>query len=534
MGIVTRKAKNCYNWKGFTQIVSKLNDLREKAQSDLYGTPDDFRTPIPSRKPSKKPSGRSRSDNCSLDAADTQSRSESQTPFPSSLETEPDLEQRPRSRPVGGSRKEKSLGVLSQRFVQLFLLAGVKAVSLDQAAIQLLGRSPCDADPLAISPAEGDASKLLKTKVRRLYDIANILSSLQLIEKVHTANRKPAFTWLGPDSSSSAVMALQTNGTARQATEAAVESLKRQAPDDADRARAAIKRKKPFSRRSVQSPCKEKREEGAKGELGSQGSPGKIENAGFDEETVGQLDGILETFPESYAKRWREYVNSVNGMLVRGQVTREKAYESISSVLSQAKESNGGTNTKSEDVGEKQLMAAQQLSALATTGGKSRGGGDGELNENISQVKTEAVKVGNFGGPHGSPVTRSTEEEMGIVKRAVANGGDSTSMGSTMTYQSGACQGNGGGAYVGGMGWPWTQAYVASYMKDAAAAGPEYVRAAEQWLASLQQWQTMWASSLSVFNSVHVTMQNTSEHMQPRKLLPLLQSNDDDESCLQS
>ena len=40
-------------------------------------------------------------------------------------------------------------------------------------------------------------------KVRRLYDIANILSSLQLIQKVHIHNiqsgRKPGFRWIGMD-----------------------------------------------------------------------------------------------------------------------------------------------------------------------------------------------------------------------------------------------------------------------------------------------------------------------------------------------
>ncbi len=39
-------------------------------------------------------------------------------------------------------------------------------------------------------------------KVRRLYDIANVLRSLKLIEKVHVTEergRKPAFEWVGPE-----------------------------------------------------------------------------------------------------------------------------------------------------------------------------------------------------------------------------------------------------------------------------------------------------------------------------------------------
>lgn len=39
-------------------------------------------------------------------------------------------------------------------------------------------------------------------KIRRLYDIANILTSLHLIEKVHVTElrgRKPAFQYIGPN-----------------------------------------------------------------------------------------------------------------------------------------------------------------------------------------------------------------------------------------------------------------------------------------------------------------------------------------------
>lgn len=40
--------------------------------------------------------------------------------------------------------------------------------------------------------------KTLKTKIRRLYDIANVLQSIGLIQKTHmSSNRKPAFGWIG-------------------------------------------------------------------------------------------------------------------------------------------------------------------------------------------------------------------------------------------------------------------------------------------------------------------------------------------------
>ncbi|KAG7481947.1 hypothetical protein JOB18_008799 [Solea senegalensis] len=89
------------------------------------------------------------------------------------------------------SRKDKSLRVMSQKFVMLFLVSNSRVVSLDVAAKILIGEDQ-DADP--------DKNKF-KTKVRRLYDIANVLRSLKLIEKVHVTDkrgRKPAFEWVGP------------------------------------------------------------------------------------------------------------------------------------------------------------------------------------------------------------------------------------------------------------------------------------------------------------------------------------------------
>lgn len=43
-----------------------------------------------------------------------------------------------------------------------------------------------------------EEAQKLKTKIRRLYDIANVLQSIGLIEKTnHTYNKKPAFRWIG-------------------------------------------------------------------------------------------------------------------------------------------------------------------------------------------------------------------------------------------------------------------------------------------------------------------------------------------------
>ncbi|KAD7478663.1 hypothetical protein E3N88_01799 [Mikania micrantha] len=66
----------------------------------------------------------------------------------------------------------------------LDLLKVADLISLDTAATALLGDVH---DPTA-----------MRTKVRRLYDIANVLSSMDLLEKTrHPESGKPSFRWLG-------------------------------------------------------------------------------------------------------------------------------------------------------------------------------------------------------------------------------------------------------------------------------------------------------------------------------------------------
>eukprot|EP00073_Rattus_norvegicus_P019654 XP_006229325.1 PREDICTED: transcription factor E2F8 isoform X1 [Rattus norvegicus] len=112
------------------------------------------------------------------------------------------------------SRKDKSLRVMSQKFVMLFLVSTPQIVSLEIAAKILIGEDHVE---------DLDKSKF-KTKIRRLYDIANVLSSLDLIKKVHVTEergRKPAFKWTGPEispnnSGSSPVMPLTASLEAEQ------------------------------------------------------------------------------------------------------------------------------------------------------------------------------------------------------------------------------------------------------------------------------------------------------------------------------
>jgi hypothetical protein len=62
---------------------------------------------------------------------------------------------------------------------------------------------PCcqQSNPDGQSEPVGTKSRQFRSKVRRLYDIANILTSLGLICKVHrseSSSRKPAFRYTGP------------------------------------------------------------------------------------------------------------------------------------------------------------------------------------------------------------------------------------------------------------------------------------------------------------------------------------------------
>jgi len=146
--VVSRKAKNRYIWYGVTRLPLALQ------KQYLMGPPDEG----------------SGEDNDS-DGSDNEGDGAKSNAVPGKRT----------------SRREKSLGVLSQKFVRLFLHAQCGVVSLESAARRLMEESTID-------------ENRLKTKIRRLYDIANILCSLNLIEKTHLADgsRKPAFKWKYP------------------------------------------------------------------------------------------------------------------------------------------------------------------------------------------------------------------------------------------------------------------------------------------------------------------------------------------------
>lgn len=175
VGILVRRAKNRYTWIGFGGVPAALKELKERALKEMSGSVSP---------PLEEPSAANVSDDeddDKLGDADGDAESEKLSQSADNPSDKPDT---PRCQLRSDHRKEKSLGLLTQNFVKLFLTMEVETISLDEAARLLLG--------------EGHAESNMRTKVRRLYDIANVLSSLNLIEKTQQADsRKPAFRWLG-------------------------------------------------------------------------------------------------------------------------------------------------------------------------------------------------------------------------------------------------------------------------------------------------------------------------------------------------
>uniref|UniRef100_A0A8D3A6E3 Transcription factor E2F8 n=1 Tax=Scophthalmus maximus TaxID=52904 RepID=A0A8D3A6E3_SCOMX len=185
--MVSRSAKNRYWWHGRSKLAQTLAILKQVGEEHRYGQQmQQIRQRILLDR--------------EFDFDGDEKENESEEVAPAELESGehgqrelffvelPGVEFKAAS---VNSRKDKSLRVMSQKFVMLFLVSSPRVVSLDVAAKILIGED---------QGADQDKNKF-KTKVRRLYDIANVLRSLKLIEKVHVTEergRKPAFEWVGP------------------------------------------------------------------------------------------------------------------------------------------------------------------------------------------------------------------------------------------------------------------------------------------------------------------------------------------------
>ncbi|XP_049617079.1 transcription factor E2F7 isoform X1 [Syngnathus scovelli] len=151
--IVGRMAKNSYTWHGRLRLEATLQELQRQGRQQGYQRHMEL---------ANREAGRSQEGDGGEDD----------------------------NGQAAGKRKDKSLRIMSQKFVMLFLVSKTQTVTLEAAAKVLIEESQ-----------DSSSHSKYKTKVRRLYDIANVLTSLGLIKKVHVREergRKPAFRWLGP------------------------------------------------------------------------------------------------------------------------------------------------------------------------------------------------------------------------------------------------------------------------------------------------------------------------------------------------
>ena len=93
---------------------------------------------------------------------------------------------------VPAGAKTKGMAQTCQKLIQIFLVSGRTEIGLTEAAEEVLG---------PLSPAEeANAAKAMKTKVRRMYDIANVLQSLGILQKENVGStslqNKPSFRWV--------------------------------------------------------------------------------------------------------------------------------------------------------------------------------------------------------------------------------------------------------------------------------------------------------------------------------------------------
>lgn len=154
------KAKNCYEWLGYGDLPKTLTKFKELAPTQV--APSGGALPV----------GALGTSGCKPVYNETTGARVGFAPRTSA------------------QRQERSLGILAQRFVMLLLSEEGKLVTLEDAVVRLT------------CPGIENTATKNKTRVRRLYDIGNVLCSLKLIEKdtirVEGA-RKPAFKWNGID-----------------------------------------------------------------------------------------------------------------------------------------------------------------------------------------------------------------------------------------------------------------------------------------------------------------------------------------------
>jgi CCR4-NOT transcriptional regulation complex NOT5 subunit len=233
IGLVSKKHKNTYAWLGMhpdhlSKIFGRLQATAiaaypEDAGTFLFGTP---------RITEKQENDQGSQEN-KVDRIDPSSKSNEDQSVPPATPSSGSISMAQSDK----GRENKSLAKLSQEFLQLFLV-GHEVLSLPEASDKIQGTTSMEeliamgtvnqsissassvkSTPAAAKPNEKNESTVfqprtpsmvkeererkaaaargLKTKIRRLYDIANVFLSVGLLRKVEggDSSRRPNFAW---------------------------------------------------------------------------------------------------------------------------------------------------------------------------------------------------------------------------------------------------------------------------------------------------------------------------------------------------
>jgi E2F/DP family winged-helix DNA-binding domain len=554
LGCVHREAKNVYAWNTIKHLEEKLAELKENSAKVVCGPRESSASAAAAastvhRGPGSLPLQPREMDLNARNVFESGGFTRSAAAFPEMLE-----------KPASGNRKEKSLGILCQRFVQLFLLAENHIVGLDEAATVLSDGTTL---PPAHEPLSKDASaKILKTKVRRLYDIANVLTSLCLIEKVSSRTRKPCFRWIGADENN----ALETlRGEPRHP------SAETTAPGSASRpTNSASKAALPPLKRHLSSIDGSFSAGSVAGPIGNRGPKRrKAAAAARKPASLPSPNAVEEHLPTEYATMWKQFVtyaqshgniNPLEAAAAIANATKAASAAARSESVPAAVPANGEADRSSAalpslparrmrlpssspvslddgDVDDSMPL----LTPLSTQPGvaanvelKECKAESGDVTSPVKEVAERGLSGGGFA--HSTPKRLMAAQQLSALSRTCARPETSSAALSPPRAPLGPSEsgdaGENGFAREGKVGaahnaeskrtpsadgealdkpdavartpvppsmahadmyrYATSQEAIDEYMSQARDAGPEYERAANKWLSSIREWQSMW------------------------------------------